>query len=104
MSASYALIIVVVHTAIAFTAAKWWLKPVLLAFDKRMNLGPCKESDFFFFCWSWSVILLVMALYLVWDEIHRALTWASHRLSGYLEQRRGGREIPKYFDKKHEIA
>lgn len=61
-------IIGVVHSVIALTASRWWMKDLLIAFDRKFNLPPCKESDFFFFCWAWSVILVLMGLYWVWER------------------------------------
>ena len=58
--------ILVLHTAISFTAARWWMRPTLLWFDRRYQLPPCRESDFYFFCFMWSVVLVMVAVYAVW--------------------------------------
>ena len=65
------LAIAVIHVVIALSAARWWLRPLLLSFDKRLGIPHCKESDFFFFCWTWSLVLCLMVLWLVWD-------WTEH--------------------------
>lgn len=62
------LLIGAIHAIVALTAARWWMKDLLLAFDAKFNLPHCKESDFFFFCWSWSIVLFLMGLYWVWER------------------------------------
>lgn len=61
------LILALIHGVVAISAARWWMKPLLLAFDEHFQLPHCKESDFHFFCWAWSVILVLVALRYLWE-------------------------------------
>lgn len=61
------LALAVIHTLVALSAARWWLRPLLLWFDARMGLPHCKESDFFFFCWAWSLVLVLMAAWMFYE-------------------------------------
>ena len=60
------LSIVAIHALISLTAARWWLRPLLRSFDQRYNLHPCKDSDLLYFCFTWSLVLVMMGLYIVW--------------------------------------
>lgn len=57
--------IFLIHFAVSLTAFVW-LRPLLRRFDAHYELHPSKDSDFLFFCLTWSVILFLMLLYVVW--------------------------------------
>jgi hypothetical protein len=76
-----------IHTIVSFTAARWWLRPVLLGFDRKYKLPPCRESDFYFFCWTWSIVLVLIALYAVWRSVADRLIRPLYRATIPAKQR-----------------
>lgn len=39
----------------------------MMAFDRKFSLPHCKESDFYFYCFSWSLVVAMMGAYCVWE-------------------------------------
>jgi hypothetical protein len=72
---------IAIYTAVALSAARWWMRPLMLHFDQKFELKPCKESDFHFFCWTWIVVVFLMGLYGVWRYAHYPFHWLMQRVT-----------------------